>query len=276
MSDEENQVEVTEVANGELDTAQAVETEESAASTGETETVEQEATDKDDATAKPNGAQKRIDELTHKRRSAERERDYWREQALNSQPQPESAVQPEVSSAPPTLESAGYDEGVYQQKMAEWTQSQISQQLDERLTQREQTAQQANQKQAFAAKAQKFAAENPDYHEVAENPYLPISESMAEVLTTSDKGPEVLYYLGKNTEEAQRISQLSPTHAALELGRLEATLSLPKAKTVSEAPPPIEPINGGGETPATDPEKMTPAQFREWRNKQLMDKRGYT
>ena len=284
MSDQEIQDEVTEVANGEPDTAQAVENEEPAASDiGENDATEAKAENaSEDASAKPTGVQKRIDELTRNRREAERERDYWRDQALGK-PQPQAEEAKPESAAPPTLESVDFDEVEYQKQMAQWALSNIDQQLDQRLSAKEQEAQARQQEAerhqrrlAFAAKADEFAAGKPDYYEIANNPDLHINDVMADVIASSDKGPEVLYHLGNNPQEAERIAQLPPTHAALEIGRLEAKISLPKAKTVSEAPPPINAINGGGESPAIDPDKMTPEQFRDWRNKQLMEKRGYT
>jgi len=92
---------------------------------------------------------------------------------------------------------------------------------------------------------------------------------MADVLDLSEQGPQILYHLGKNPEEAMRIARLPPAHAALEIGRLEAKLSLPQAKTVTQAPPPIRPLSGGSGSAIVDPDKMTTTEWRQWREEQL-------
>jgi hypothetical protein len=284
MSEEGNQEEVTQVADGEPDAAQASD-EAQVEEVKESAPLENgEQAQPEDAPAKPKGAQKRIGELTHNWRSAERERDYWRDVATQSKQQPNNQpVEQPKESVPPTLEGVGYDEGRYQQAMAEWVQGNIDKQVDQRLSAREQEAEKsktqeqlAHQRAAFDAKSSDFAETKDDFYDVAYRNDLSVTDSMAEALMAVEKGPEVLYHLGQNPGEADRISRLPPQMQALEIGRLEAKVSLPKAKTVSQAPPPIEPINGGGEPPAASPDKMTPEQWREMRNKQLLDKRGYT
>jgi hypothetical protein len=65
---------------------------------------------------------------------------------------------------------------------------------------------------------------------------------MAQAIHESDLGPEVLYHLGSNPQEAARISALSIPRQAAELGRIEAALTKPPvvnaaAKPIPPAPP---------------------------------------
>lgn len=92
----------------------------------------------------------------------------------------------------------------------------------------------------------------PDFDSVAHNPQLPVSATMADVISEHDNGPAILYYLGKNPEEARRISSLPPARQGLELGRIEAKVSVPPPKRTSTAPPPAPALAGGG-SPATTP-----------------------
>ena len=85
----------------------------------------------------------------------------------------------------------------------------------------------------------------------------------------SEKGPELLYALGKNPAESARIAALPPLQAAIELGKLETTLSQPARKTQTSAPEPVAPITGGSGSQTLDPERMTADEWRLWREKQI-------
>lgn len=261
--------------SGELDTAQAEKSNEK--ETAPSDKKPGESADKkdadDDTPAKPKGAQKRIGELTHNWRDAQRERDYWRDLALKGTQQPAPAAtdsQPETpATAPPTLESVGYDEAKYAQEMAKWAAGTVDQKLAERDAQAKQTQQQQTlqqQFQSFSEKAAAFSQDKPDFDAVTTNPDLPISDTVRDLILSSDKGPEILYHLGGKVAEADRISRLDPTSAALEIGRLEARLSMPQPRQTS-APDPVKPVGGSGE-PTTDTETNIDA-WMEQRNKQL-------
>jgi hypothetical protein len=78
----------------------------------------------------------------------------------------------------------------------------------------------------FDARKQKFAAEHPDYVEVAEAETLPISMPMALTLMNIENGPEVVYWLGQHPDEAARIAALpTPAAAIFEVGKLAAKLA---------------------------------------------------
>jgi hypothetical protein len=258
--------------SGELDTAQAVEQapkEAAPSDNGDSPDGD------DDATAKPNkGVQKRIGELTHNWRDAQRERDYWRDMALkgSQKPEPEKVpTQPESQAEPPpTLESMDFDETKYQQAMTKWVQGNIEQGFAQRDAQAQQLKQQETLQQrfqSFSEKAKTFSASTPDYDAIANNPDLPVSDTVRDIVLGSEKGPELLYHLGRNVAEADRISRLDPTSAALEIGRLEARMTLQQPAKTTNAPDPIKPVGGGGSAiPATEPNIDA---WMEQRNKQL-------
>ena len=103
-----------------------------------------------------------------------------------------------------------------------------------------------------------------DFDAVALSPHLAVSDTMAEVITASDVGPDVLYKLGTNPAEARRIAGLSPLEQARELGRIEASLSRPKPKTQTNAPDPIAPVRPKAAA-VKSPDKMTMAEYRKAR-----------
>jgi len=69
--------------------------------------------------------------------------------------------------------------------------------------------------------------------------------TIVEAVTASEFGPQVTHYLAKHLDEADALVRM-PAHLALmQLGRLEAKLSAPKAKPVSNAPAPVPTVRGG-------------------------------
>jgi hypothetical protein len=88
-----------------------------------------------------------------------------------------------------------------------------------------------------------------DFDSVAFSPDVPVTDAMAEIIRSSDVGPDLAYYLGKNREEAARISEMTVAQQGAALARLEAKLSsAPPVKKTSSAPAPISPVNTRGAT----------------------------
>ena len=87
----------------------------------------------------------------------------------------------------------------------------------------------------------------PDFDKVV-TPQTPVHPRMAPLVVDSDKGADIVYYLGNNLREAQALAQkfqTDPASAYVEFGRLEARLSAPAPKPVSTAPRPAPALNGG-------------------------------
>jgi hypothetical protein len=119
---------------------------------------------------------------------------------------------------------------------------------------------------AYQERVMDFAAETPDFQSVAGNPALPITPVMAEEIVDSDYGPQVQYYLGKNPRMAAQIAALSPREQIRAIGRLEARVSSPATKRVTQAPQPIKPVAGTRTSAAFDPEKATVEEYIRKRN----------
>jgi hypothetical protein len=94
---------------------------------------------------------------------------------------------------------------------------------------------------------------------------------MAEAIRAADNGPDVLYYLGSNPKEAERISRLPPAIQAKEIGKIEAKLDNdPPVKKSSSAPAPISPVtarkSGSASFPTTDPRSVSAMSTSDWIN----------
>jgi hypothetical protein len=245
----------------------------------ETEVVESESSTDEvqtEETPKAKGVQKRLDELTRNWREEQR-RAQKLEQMLEqviSRPQeqkPEPSAPPQPQGEPKLDQYQTYEE--YVSALADYKADQKIRQFEESIKQREQQSQQQAKLGEFQARLQAAKTEMPDFDEVALNPSLPVSDSMAELIREMDDGPKVLYALGQNPNEAARIASLPPTLAAVELGRFAVKASLPQPKTVTNAPPPVNPLSGGVGSRNPDPDSQPIEEWVRQRNQQLYSKR---
>jgi len=122
-------------------------------------------------------------------------------------------------------------------------------------------------------------ADYSDYDTVMEDAQdIPITEAVQEAIQGSDLGGDIVYYLAKNPEEANRINSLSPMAAAREIGRIESYVEYEKdQKTkkvvpVSKAPSPIKPVKSSSGSGTKSLEDMSPAEYIAYRNKQERNK----
>lgn len=238
------------------------------------------------AVAKPDVApedkiQKRFDKLTREKYEALRERDRlnWELEQLKQSP----AKSPPVAQEPPTLESSGFDEKAYQAELRKFYVEQAKEEaraearklIDE---ERQQTQAKARESE-FEQRQNDFIKSKPDYRErVIDNPDLPITQAMAEIIRASEIGPQIAYHLAEHEDIAAQIAQLPPALQAREIGRLEARLESQKAPPkpqVSQAPPPAAKLDATDANVAIKPdsaESDTAWSAEEWakrRNKQL-------
>lgn len=131
---------------------------------------------------------------------------------------------------------------------------------------------------AHAARIEAAKVEIPDFEEViSRNGELEIPRHVSDFIVNSDMGAKLMYHLGQNPEEAQRIAKLSPIRGIAELGKLEDRLtpkgSMKSEKTpepatpaVSKAPAPITPLSSAPSATPThkDPATMSFKELREY------------
>jgi hypothetical protein len=113
--------------------------------------------------------------------------------------------------------------------------------------------------QNWAAQALEAKSRYPDFDVVtSEDPAVKaIVNPLAPLIMQSDMAADVAYYLVKNPEIGRQIAALPQVQAARALGMLEAQLgSAPQVKTVSTAPPPVNPVRPKA-TATLDASKMS-------------------
>lgn len=106
--------------------------------------------------------------------------------------------------------------------------------------------QQAEQ-QKILAKGDSARTKYADFNQVI-SPILPIANqipALVQFVREFDNGTDVLYHLGKNPAVLEGLSKMQPFAAGQELLRIQAALSTPAPKAISQAPEPMTPVNTG-------------------------------
>ena len=162
------------------------------------------------------GVQPRIDELTRARREAEREASYWRGIAQQGQAQQSAPAAP-IKPTPDKYD----DYGEYVEALTDWKADQaVAKRMDQDNTRKVVET----RTQTFAERQVAARAVMPDYDAVVGSSDTPIANHVGEAIMESDRGPELAYHFAKNPDVLQNLNGMSPTQAAREIGKLEATL----------------------------------------------------
>ena len=197
--------------------------------------------------------QEELDAIVSKRLARE-QRKWEREQARRAAETAPTADLP----TPESFEDAkAYAEALAERKAAEL------------LARREAEQQEASLLEAYHDREEAARDRYDDFEQVAYNPNLPVTEVMAQTIRASEIGPDVIYYLGSNPKEADRIARLSPILQAREIGKIEAKLAdNPPVRKTSTAPPPINPVSarasGNPSYDTTDPRSVKAMSTSEW------------
>jgi hypothetical protein len=146
-------------------------------------------------------------------------------------------------------------------------------------------AAQAEADRAYSTRVAEAVKKHPDFYEKMEEMGKSgddrVPTDVVEYIRESEYGPLLQYHLATNQSEFERLKKLSPRRFIAELGKLESTLETPKvapalasvAKTVSQAPAPITPIDTSSTVVNKDPAKMTFPELREYERQRAANKR---
>jgi len=124
-------------------------------------------------------------------------------------------------------------------------------------------------REAYTARVTKAQEKYADFKEVAENPDVQVSMPMVHAIIHSERGPDLQYYLGKNPDEARRISSLAPPLQLVELGLVLAKIDQPAVNPVSGAPRPIKPTKPAAEGTRKSPEDESMEEYAARRHAEM-------
>lgn len=237
------------------------------------------------------GVQKRIDELTRRAAEAERRADLLLDthrKLVEGQIQAPRAADPPArpADAPPREEDYPGDYRAFLRAEAEYAATQRTARMlneDRQAREREQSDRQQQEQQQrqmgqvrevlsdFDARKEAFVKEAPDYdvaiQSLDEIPVGPHNAAMVQTLLLRPDSARVLYHLGRNPQEAHRISRMPPALQGAAIGEFAASVN--RAPQPSNAPPPGRAVSGmrppSGGMPATG----SMDDYATWRKRQM-------
>lgn len=150
-----------------------------------------------------------------------REKEYWRNLALNNQGKPPVQTAPEDNE--PKLEDFdGQGIDAFLKAHTTWVQRQVLQQA--RVEAQRQT-EVARIQATLESRVNATKKEISDWDEVIASSEVPAEQDTAEFLVESDIGPKIAYHLAKFPDEHERLNKMSHARRMAELGKLEDRLS---------------------------------------------------
>lgn len=272
------------------DTKEALKAEDSESEDEESESednAEEKVASKDDKPKKRKGGfKRRIDKLTNKLSEAEREAQYWRDQAMRAKK--EEMVDAGARETETVAKSDGRPDPDNFETHEEYLDALTDWKVDRRLeadkkakAEEDLRKEQKTLEQAHFERVQSFVKDHDDFEEVlSEVDDIPMSPAVGELILKSDNGPELMYELAKDPEEFERINDLAPLAAARAIGRIEAGLSK-SSETKKEdnkqstskvaqtkAPKPPSPVSKKASVSTKSPDEMDFQEYKRWRAQQ--------
>ena len=217
--------------------------------------------DDDDDSSLPNGVKKRIDKITRQK--------YEQQAEINKLKAELDSIKAQTA---PTLQEPDISQF---EDLDSYVKAQVK--YEKELEKQQTQSQQAQQTQAQAvaqdwvAKVDKVRSVAPDFDAVFNNvASIEFAPMALEAVAQHPKGAEIAYMLGKDVGEAYRIAALPPNQQLMAIGEIAARTNVPKPKTVSSAPAPIKPVQGGASN-SSPPADID--EWMKWRNDQLRQKK---
>jgi len=195
-------------------------------------------------------AERRIGSLT-------KEKYYWKGRAEAAEAASTASIpaeEPEALDATENLDRMDFDsDAAYLKAMNDKNMDMLRKSLAaEKGKEKALEIQNARQLQVDAARV-KYA----DFDEIALTPTLPISQGMIDA-ASGENYADILYALGSEPEEANRIYHLSPIQQIKEIGKIESRLKKTKTVVQPSADPPPTIVTGGNPSPGIIAESDMP------------------
>lgn len=240
----------------------------------EEEHENEEGSKDEDKPKKPlKGFKKRIDKLSKRLSQTESDVQYWKQEALKNQKQPEAKPEPKAEVIAEGKPKAGdfdtHEE--YVEKLAEWKSDQRWKENENKQREAQFKTEQQKLVSSYQAKMKALKDEHKDADDIIESVSdILVPPVVQQILLESENGHQLSYELAKNRDEFERICKLSPIAAARELGKFEAGLKPSKASEqikTTKAPAPISPVGSKGSNSSKNPDEMDFQAFKKWREK---------
>lgn len=224
----------------------------------EEEESEEKEESKDEAKKPLKGFKKRIDKLSKARAEAERERDYWRDQAMNGPKQKESVeatIEPKLEGEPDPDDFESHRD--YVKAVVKWDRETSDKENTTKQNDSDARASEEKKVVSFKEKSKALREKHEDFDDVMESvSHIDLGSALRMLLLNSENGHEIGYHLAKNEAELERIAKLDPLAAAVAFGEFKSGLKISKAQETNEskttkAPAPISPVGSKGSAPSS-------------------------
>ena len=214
----------------------------------------------------------RLSELTVQRKrrqeaeklAAERavEAAYWRGRAESGSPGAKQEVNPEVNTEKaPVLDD--FDD--FQDFVVAKTKFELRQEQKIEQVKQQQLEKNISLEKKFGERIMSLSSEIPDLQETIKTAKLPIfDEALVLAIKKSELGPQMVYFMAKNPDEAARFARMDKDEAIMELGGMKGKIQamfVAKTKTATTAPAPFKPVSGNGVTVETDLADLPMAEY---------------
>jgi len=202
---------------------------------------------------KPNKLRARFSELTKQREQARADAQREREarEALEArlaaleQGQTPKRVQTEDQKPTPDQFTDAFE---YAEALAEYSAEKALKERDKQDQERKAQEQQSKVVQAWTKRLEAAKAEIDDFDDMVASADVVVPNHIRDAILESDVGPQILYHLASNQDQAKTFNEMTVTQALRAIGKLEAKFE--KAETgkpersvvKSKAPAPINPI----------------------------------
>jgi hypothetical protein len=208
---------------------------------------------------KPSKLKARFSELTRQREQAradaQRERDAREalEARLAALEQGQAPRQAPVADAKPTPDQFT-DAFEYAEALAEYSAERALKERDRQDLERRAQEQQAKVVQTWTKRLEAAKAEIDDFDEMVSSSDIVVPNHIRDAILESDVGPQILYHLASNQDQARTFNDMSAAQALRAIGKLEAKFEKsetgkPERSVVkSKAPAPINPIKSSNAT----------------------------
>ena len=248
----------------------------------ETEDETEEEAEADGKPKRKGGFQRQLAKKDRKISDLEREREYWREQALrtqSTQTKPEDAKKLETTGKPdPKTFESNED---YLEALTEWKVEQRLQKVEAQAKETKLKSEAQTRWEAHSSRIEKFKESHPDLdlEDALDNVKgIQISLAVNDRIVNSKYGPEIMYELANNPKEFARICKLPAMDAAEEIGFIAAKFAKtdsPPKETKKTVPRPITPVRGKGAAipkDLSDP-NLSMAEYNRIRDEQEREQR---
>lgn len=136
----------------------------------------------------------------------------------------------------------------FRDALLKWAKQVGANEYRESQTKQQQEQAAAAERQKMELEGNKMRAKYPDYDQVL-RPIIGVANQIPVLVQyTKEFGGEMLYHLGKNPAVLEGLMKMQPFAAGQELLRIQAALSAPLTKAVTQAPEPMKPVNTGNDS----------------------------